>query len=165
MHRLNVFKQNYCPWKYPSNWRPNFRLFFRQFKWAYQRATRGYCDYDVWDLDSYYLDLFFVTLNHLADTAYGYPGTKEFPTYEDWQRALKEMAWHFFKANESNDYFPHPAEDKWWEAVKNDSEPWSRDDENSKAMLAESYVLASKRDIELKKGLEKLNKVFRHLWD
>lgn len=35
MNDLNVFKQLYCPWKYPSNWIKNITLFFRQFKWAY----------------------------------------------------------------------------------------------------------------------------------
>ena len=53
MNKLNVFNTQWCPWKYPNNWIRNARLFFRQFKWAYQRMTRGFCDFDTWDLDSY----------------------------------------------------------------------------------------------------------------
>ena len=91
MNVLNVFNQSYSPWKYPSNWIRNGRLFFRQFKWAFQRVTRGFCDTDVWDLDSHLTEYLAQTIEYLAKTSISYPGTKEFPTPESWTNYLMEI--------------------------------------------------------------------------
>ena len=88
----NVFKQLYSPWRYLSNWIRNIRLFFRRYKWAYQRAKRGYADCDIWDMDSWLLTLFHDSLNHLADNHCGWPGNEDFPEDENWTKYLKEMA-------------------------------------------------------------------------
>ena len=167
MNRLNVFNQYYCQWKYPSNWKGNIRLFFRQFKWAWQRATRGYCDSDVWDLDTFYLDLFYATLIRFADTTNGYPGTDEFPTPESWDKYLRDMAIDFYRAQESNDYYAHPAEDAWWEEVQNETPQnmLSKPTEKSIKMCAEAADLAEKRTKDVEAGLKKMNHVFFNLWD
>lgn len=87
---LNVFTMClYSPWRYPSNWWRNIKQFFRHFRWAWQRITKGFCDYDCFDLDQYYLALLPVTLRHLADNTHGYP---EGMTYEDWQAKIRLMA-------------------------------------------------------------------------
>ena len=91
MNDLNVFKQSYCPWEYPSNWIRNIKLFFRQFKWAYQRITRGYCDSDVWDLDTHLNMYLAQTIESLAKNSISYPGTEEFPTPESWTNYLMEI--------------------------------------------------------------------------
>lgn len=91
MNRLNVFNSTYSPWKYPSNWIRNTSLFFRQFKWAYQRITRGFCDSDYWDLDHFLAELMAQSIKKLADETHGYPGTDEFPTYESWKDYLYEI--------------------------------------------------------------------------
>lgn len=165
MNKLNVFNQYYSPWKYFSNWSGNFRLFFRQFKWAYQRITCGYCDYDVWDLDQYYLNIFYETLNKLADITHGYPGTEEFPTPELWENYLREMAMDFYRGNETNDYYPHPLEDSWWEEIKDLKEPWNYHSPKSKAMCNEAIELEKKRINDINTGFDKMKHVFGHLWD
>ena len=111
MNRLNVFNQNWCPWRYPSNWIKNARLFFRQFKWAYQRITKGYCDADYWDLDSHLTELMAQSIKELADNTHGYPGNKEFPTYESWKNYLYRIV---YLLNYSlKDDLPNPYEDAW----------------------------------------------------
>ena len=45
-NELNIFKGGYMPW-YPCNWWKNICYFFRTIKWGWQRATRGYSDYDT----------------------------------------------------------------------------------------------------------------------
>ena len=140
-------------------------MFYRQFKWAYQRITKGFCDFDIWDLDNYYLELFYQTIIELANITHGYPGTEEFPTPEAWDKYLREMANNFYRANESNNYYNTPMENIWWEDVKNDCEPWNQRSQYSDAMLNEAYENDSKRNIELNLGLDKLKHVFRHLWD
>ena len=54
MNPLNVFNNPYFSWKYPECWYKNIRMFFRSFKYAYQRITKGYAYCDTWDLDDYY---------------------------------------------------------------------------------------------------------------
>ena len=172
-NRLNVFQQTYLPLRYPANWIRNWRIFYRQFKWAWQRATRGFCDYDVWDLDCYLLDLLHATLNKLAATANGYPGNDEYPTYESWTQDLRELAQKFYQANECNDFYPTPKESIWWEAVKN-KENWIDEDTHtwkdpvpdcSKDMLAEEIDNGAKRQQDFEEAWEKLGKIFFSLWD
>ena len=110
MNNLNVFNQTYSPWRYPSNWIRNIRLFGRQFKWAYQRITRGFCDADVWDLDTHLSEYLAQTIEHLAKTSHSYPGTEEFPTYESWKTYLMEIA-NKFKYSLSE--LPNEYEDAW----------------------------------------------------
>ena len=44
---LNVFTYGYYSWRYPKNWFSNIKNFFRSIIRAWQRATKGYCDYYV----------------------------------------------------------------------------------------------------------------------
>ena len=168
--RLNVFNQSYMPLTHISNWPRNIRLFFRQFKWAYQRATRGCCDCDVWDLDSYFLDLFHDTLLHLANTTHGYPGTKEFSTPESWDRCLRELAQKFYQANEYNDFYPTPKESIWWEAVKDKdfvkNHEWTDPNpEYSKEMIEEANINYESRQTVFQEAWEQMGHIFHHLWD
>jgi len=94
MNNLNVFSYGYYNWRCPLR---NIKQFFRNIKYAYQRATRGFCDQDAWSLDSFYSELFYQTLNHLAENAYGSPYELEL---EEWQAILKEMAQHFYNSQE-----------------------------------------------------------------
>lgn len=81
MKDLNIFDQWYLSWKYPMNWFKNIKIFFKSIKWGWQRATRGYSDYDVWDLDYFYTHLIANTLDYLGDHHVGVP--MEFNITED----------------------------------------------------------------------------------
>ena len=54
----NVFKLYPHNWKRPSNWWDNIKDFFRGFKYTYQRATKGYCDYDLFSISDWFLEMF-----------------------------------------------------------------------------------------------------------
>ena len=163
MNKLNVFNNPYYKWYYPSGWIKNARMFFRSFKYAYQRITKGYANCDTFDLDSYYLDIFSGTLNHLADNHWGYPGNDEFPTDESWTAYLKELAHKFYLANESNDAYPTPEADKWWEWLKaNDN---NKDNPYGKSMFDEANEIDKQRDKEMHEGMKMLDHVFFMLWD
>ena len=88
---LNVFTYGYMPWRYPANWFRNIRNFFRNIKWAWQRATKGYCDWDRWDLDQYYLNVLRLSIREFAEKVHGWPD-REFETFEDWQNYLYDIA-------------------------------------------------------------------------
>ena len=167
----NVFKYGYTPWRYPSNWRDNIELFFRHFKWAYQRATKGFCDMDVWDLDGAILNYLAGTIEQLADVHCGYPGDERFPTPESWERFLRELANDFYRANEWNDYYDHPAYDAWEKTLDDKSICDERGrviDHNSDlstAMVKEQMELNEIRQKDVEIGLEKLKDVLFNLWD
>lgn len=91
MKHLNIFHQYYFSWRYLSSWFKNIGLFFRTFKWAWQRATRGFADYDVWDLDHYLGTLTAATLIHLSNHHWGVP--YEFQENPDeWTKWLQDTA-------------------------------------------------------------------------
>lgn len=162
----NILKQHYSPWRYPCNWWKNIRLFFRRYKWAYQRATRGFCDCDIWDLDGFYLNLFHDSLKELARISSGWPGNEQFPEYEDWIKYLNEMADKFYRANEWNEYYPTPEEDNWSDWC--DKNGWNVNDKTNpygKAMFEESKMNFFKRQTDFAEAWKMMGKVFFHLWD
>lgn len=161
---MNVFKYGWMPWRHPLNWWGNIKLFFRQFKWAYQRATRGFADCDIWNLDGSILNYLSGTLKQLSETAAGWPGNNQFPEYEDWTIFLKQMSEKFRAANESNDYYPTPMADKWWNwslehSGHPDDNPYVQD------MLKEYQENDLKRERDFAEAWNAIGEVFWNLWD
>ena len=163
MAQLNILKQNYSPWRYISNWPRNIKLFFRRYKWAYQRATRGYCDYDIWDLDYFYTNLFVESLNQMANVAEGYPGNEKFPTYESWTRYLRKVARLFYQSLEANNYYATPEEEKWWDWIQ--KHPRSKDNPFSDSMINEAKENDKKRNADFEKAWEMMGEIHGNLWD
>lgn len=162
----NVFKQYYAPMRYPSNWKRNARLFFRQFKWAYQRATRGFADSDTWDMDSWLLDLLHDSLNYLAENTISYPADKEFDTFEKWANYLKDIAQKLYQAQEENHYYAEPSYAKWAEWLdKHNDKFFTSENPYSKDMFIESMENDKKRMADFEEAWAKLGKVFFNLWD
>ena len=68
-NNLNVFRYGYLK-KRPLS---NIRQFFRNVKYAYQRSTKGYCDYDLWNLGDTILHLINQSLKEFTAKTEGYP--------------------------------------------------------------------------------------------
>ena len=179
-NRNNVFTSIcYNRWNSPKNIYSNIRLFFRRFKWAYQRAVRGYADMDTWNMDSWLVNLFSDSLNHLADHHWGYPGTDEFPDDEKWTQYLKDMAQLFYQSDESNNYYPTPEWDKYWEyseahpAVKIEDTIAGHtmvrfekpENPYSESSFEEEKENNKKRNEDFQKAWDMMGKVFYSLWD
>lgn len=169
MNNLNVFNTSYSPWKYPTNWIRNIRLFGRQFKWAYQRITRGFCDYDVWDLDTHLSELLAQTIEHLAKTSHSYPGTEEFPTYESWETYLMEIA-NKFKYSLSE--LPNEYEDAWlktWDNKEFDKifngEKTPEEEAITKDYLDKELANDNLKRKAQNQALIMLFHIYNHLWD
>lgn len=96
---MNIFKSDYFPRRYIFR---NLRQFFRNVKFAWQRATKGYADRDVWNLDISICGYLAATLEHLANTTHSYPD-HSFPQFEDWQKELRELAHEFQLCAQSED--------------------------------------------------------------
>lgn len=168
MNKLNIFNTHWSPWKYPSNWASNFRVFFRQFKWAYQRVTRGYCDYDWWDADTYLTQLFIDILKEFINHGNSYPGTDEFPTFELWTNYLQEIV-NLFEYSLGE--LPNEYEEAWLKKWENkDLDFFNKPETPEEKEITNKYLdiemknELSKQDA-LKKGLEKFIYIFPTLWD
>lgn len=165
MNKLNVFNQDWCPWRYPSNWIKNTGLFFRQFKWAYQRITKGYCDADYWDLDTHLSRLMAQSIKELADNTHGYPGTEEFPTYDSWRAYLYKIVYLLNYSLQEDMYNPY--EKDWLETFKehfNKKRTPEEEDIIKKYIDYEIENDKKKRDAQ-DKALSMIQHVYNHLWD
>ena len=170
MSTLNVFKNSsYSPWKYPGNWSHNAKLFFRRFKWAGQRVTRGYADCDIWDMDTWLLNLFHDSLNYFAENHCSYPGDHDFPDDEIWTKYLKDIAQKFYQANENNNYYPTPEEDKW-----HDWNEWNRaadmiqdsiENPYRESYMEEDHENSRKRLRDFAEAWALMGEEFFNLWD
>lgn len=175
-NELNIFTGGYMPW-YPRYWWENICYFFRTIKWGWQRAIRGYSDYDTWDLDRYYSRMMIASLSQFRKETKGYPGYMN--DIEEWYAILDKIIFLLKQANEDE-----PLEEKnelaeWYEEylstktldftkvekVENIS---SEDDEETKTKVLQYY----KREEELyeirtqkrKEAFELLAEYFGHLW-
>ena len=68
--------------------------FFNKVKYARDRARKGFCDYDLCDLDIFFVDLIIRALEEHKEFALGYPDSK-YSTFEDWMNAIDEGIGHF----------------------------------------------------------------------
>ena len=169
MNKLNVFNTYWCPWKYPSNWPSNFRVFFRQFKWAYQRITKGYCDFDYWDWDTWMSQLIAQSLKELADKTHGYPGTDQFPTYESWKDYLYNIV-NLLEFSLRDD-LPNEYEEAWmkkWE--EKDFDIINREDTPEEKEITDKYLAIENNNAILKKeaqdkALKLLIPIWNQCWD
>ena len=168
---MNVFTYCYMPWKYPKNWLKNFGQFFRGFKWAYQRAIYGFCDFDLWSLDRFYLRLFNETLKEFQIGLHGAPQEfydEENDSVQPWIDYLEEMRVHFYNALEEN----NAQENEYWselfEKELKNNPPWFNNQNRSE--LEEKWFKREMdievwRDEEFHKGWKMMEKVFFNLWD
>lgn len=70
--------------------------FFNKVKYARDRARKGFCDYDLCDLDIFFVDLIIRALEEHKESALGYSDSK-YSTFEDWTNAIDEGIGHFKK--------------------------------------------------------------------
>lgn len=132
---LNVFKMDN---EYPSGIKGIFeriKTFPTRIKWAYQRATKGFCDADVYSLDFFYTNLFRESIRELAKVSIGYParlddgcGRTEEENLKLWKDKLINISNHF------------------------SFEPDYTIEDDKKNM------------IEIRKGIREINKYFFDLW-
>lgn len=107
---LNVFKdyRGYSrrwmithPWLY-------FQHGYYNLKAAWQRATKGYANRDVWNMDTWFLQVFPAMLKQLSQESHGHPIS--FNSYEEWTEFLYQLAMDFEKCqddegNDENEYY------------------------------------------------------------
>lgn len=96
--RKDAFPVRYCL-RHPIKW---IKGVFKDLKWAWQRATKGYSDYDRYDIDFWFLKTIVPMLREFNEKTYSHPYNM---TPEEWHDIIEEMAQHFEQADKlSDDY-------------------------------------------------------------
>ena len=158
----------------------NIKYYCRCLKYAWQRATRGYSDLDLWNLNIFYLNLFTNSLIDFKENLHGapndlYDGGEENPI-KKWEDFLIEMARHFYNANPDNKVFDNDYEiyvHNYYMEVERDESDYCgliNDKDEERKSILEKYFnkekeLQSNRQAELEKGLDMLKERFYDLWD
>jgi hypothetical protein len=109
----------------------------RRAKWKRQRIRRGFCDWDWWDLDYFYLNLFVNSLRHYAKNTIGYSPSLA-PSFEEYQARILRLA----------DMFEELAN---WEETNADRRDFEQE--------------FKEKDELTKKAFAELAEVFWSLWD
>ena len=180
---MNVFNywKNLYNWKNPLNWWRLPGCWCRTIKYGWQRATKGFSDYDKYCLHDFYLKLFYRSLGEFAENHWGSPDGND----EEWTNTLKEMALNFLSAIEDKGVYKNEFEEDYINSFKNyecshiektdenGNRCWVWSDENTPDEikdLRQAYHEREKeifelRDADMKKGFNKMMEVFWHLWD
>ena len=168
----NVFTLYPYSWKYPSCWLRNIESFFRGFKYTYQRATKGYCDYDLFSISDWFLEVFPNMLKEFADETYSHPYDMD---EKEWGKYLVEMREHFLNACKEYENSSPEARKEFDELYKDFSaaeyfkNPELYNTKERKEKIKEYYKKVKEYDNykqeELKKGMDMFQKRFWDLWD
>lgn len=119
---MNKIRNSYFkPWRYPSNWIFNIKEFFHSFKRFVSRGRYGISYYDVWNLNSYMLQVFENGFKTYKKDNIGYPiGLTE----QEWDNILnrieeliKIVQIDGIECEEAEKYWKKD-DDRWIEEVK-----------------------------------------------
>jgi len=173
---LNVFKdyRGYSrrwmithPWLY-------FKYGYYNLKAAWQRATKGYADRDVWDIDTWFLQVFPAMLKQLSQNTNGHPCS--FKSYEEWTEFLYQLAMDFEKCqddegNDENEYYEDymkSLDDIKWKRDENGCLTWDtheHHDEISKLYFDRMKETSEERQKLLEDCFARTGKNLYAMWD
>ena len=161
----NVFKLYPHNWKRPSNWWDNIKDFFRGFKYAHQRAVKGYCDYDLFSIYDWFLEVFPNMLKEFSEGTHSYPYDME---EKEWGKYLVEMGEHFLNAcKEYEDSSPEARKeyDELYKDFPLELYNTKEREEKVKKYYKKVKEYDDYKQEELKKGMDMFQKRFWDLWD
>lgn len=172
MHNtLNVFKFGYhsSSWRHPIE---SIKYFFRNLKYAWQRATRGFSDWDLWNLDSYYSNLIWKSLESFVNMhKYGTPS--EDITIDEWNEKVHSVAELFRNSIEDESDYRNKFEEEYnrdfyqyLDEHENDIDAFMHySPKNSEEYWEEEKKISQMRTNSLYEGLNKLKEIWFDLWD
>lgn len=101
----SVFKKT--QWRHPVT---TIKSFFTSIKWACQRATRGYCERDMWSVSDWFLRTLPSMLEDAKTTSVGYPVELE---EREWSEILSRLIFLLREANEDTCSKVNPFKEKY----------------------------------------------------
>ena len=151
----------------------------REFKYAMQRAIRGYDETMFWNFNSYLDKLIITDLRWMLKNRHGSPvleGWTQESCHEEFTKALKQMLYHFEQSteelcSEKNEYEDLVDFDSYFiRTGRGTSTMVYKDKSKAAETMRENYFNRS-REIDAyrknhhEKALELLTTYYKHLWD
>lgn len=159
---LNVFKLGYT-----KGFFYNIHHFFRTIKWAWQRATKGYCDWDRWDLDYFYKKLFTNSLKEFANKTQSAPDDyfdERNDSLEPWKEHVNKMAQCFELSIEES--WTNPYEEAYMKILKNPDLEKTKTGQMTRNKYWEyERKLYQVMEDKFQEGIKMLEKDHKDLWD
>lgn len=156
MSNLSVFKYT----KHCRGIKEKFLAIFKNIKYIYQRAIKGYCDGDLWDLSFFFSELIPVCLEQFSKVTHSHPYDT---TYEEWQEYLLKIARLIRESAEDS-----PEIDKKIEEISNESDT-SRNSaifkKNYEELLKEAEKETKIKNQKRQMAFKMLAEKFGDLWD
>lgn len=158
---------------HPHKW---LKQLGRNLRAAWMRCTKGWCYYDVWDWDMWFMTTVPPMFRHLAKYGHGYPGFEPFETPEKWQNWLNEIADQIESCTEeaqanNNEYYEEYMKhimDRW-EPFKDENGvvhlPHHGLTELDEKYFARAKELGAKADEDIKDALNQIGENFTRIWD
>lgn len=165
-----------------------FMHWMRDIQCAWQRANKGYCFRDLWNVDLWFIEIMPQMLQEYKNNKHGYPS--ELESEEEWDNILDQMISHFKEANSETTTFVNLYEEEfcekvlpiWMSQFKNpEKDPDVKDcyilksvsemdiSEELKELYAKYHDAENKKrqfiEDNKKKALELFVKYFDNLWD
>ncbi len=165
---LNVFRYGYA-----GPWYCKPIQFFRNIKYAFQRAKYGFCEYDTFELSEFYRMLISQSLKYFAENTHGYPVEL---SENEWYDTLYRMANYIENTNPeemdtpiADDYFGRiELTGKNHSLMVVSSQTTASDEtlENLRKMMFAEFQSNNRiAENNLRHGLELLEKYWFSLWD
>ena len=91
-----------------------FMHWMRDIQCAWQRANKGYCFRDLWNVDLWFIEIMPKMIQELKERKIGYPA---YLSEKEWDSILDEMIQCFKEANSETTSFINPYEEEYFEKV------------------------------------------------
>lgn len=136
----------------------------KKIKWFFQRGKNGFCDYDTYDIDYWFLKTMPKLLQRYIELNNEVKAHPSFCSYDEWVDIIDEMVHCFKETNEDTCSMKNEYEyifDKVTFKAKGGIEV---NKEDLKKYNDRQHVIDAYRKEMLNKGLDLFKEYFRDLW-
>ena len=159
---LSVFRYDWS-WKTWRGFWKNLAYFFRCWRPAWDRATKGYCRMDTWNVDYSMTAYMIKVLVEYRNVTNGWPDS-EFETFEEWIAAIDECIDQLiFSAEEPDKLNKHWSEYQKF-ALKNKSKWTDEEHDIFLAYLDDVHKVYEMQCEARKKAFTFLGEYLPHIW-
>jgi hypothetical protein len=131
-----------------------FMHWMRDIKCAWQRANKGYCFRDLWNIDLWFIEIMPQMIQELKECKMGYPdGLSE----KEWDDILDAMIQCFKEAHSETTSFVNPYEDEYCEKI---IPVWMSQFKNPEKDpdVKDCYILKSVSEMDISEELKELDR-------
>ena len=153
------------------------KLFFRKIKWGWQRITKGYCGWDLLDMDLWFIQTVTEMLRDFRKKHWGFPSIL-LDDYYDLHKTEMGISYEAFMSDQSEEWMEKAEREceQTWNGIldkirflflESDEETCSKKNRyptNDIEYMEEIKRLNDYRMDCRKKAFELFNKWFDHLW-